>query len=224
MTLSLWQYQRPNHRDSDSITLTVGCHGSDNDLIIYTEYKTESHWQCHFLDDINILGHSPMDNGTSLTVTLSYWHCHDDSKNDQVIETVIKSHGPLWLQQRSQLMISKSFKSTTTSTYKQWQWQLTVGLCLGVDLQPPNHDGGNDEDDQENGDTDSNDHQSLDLLVIIILKKNQCACHTCTLIKYQVECNSTNLTFWHTVKHGYSEYADNDLLPMTHSPTYKNIL
>lgn len=84
MTLSLWQYQRPIHRGSDSITLTVGCHGSDNDLIIYTEYKTESHWQCHFLDDIYILGHSPMDNGTLLTVTLSYWHCHDDSKNDRL--------------------------------------------------------------------------------------------------------------------------------------------
>lgn len=66
-----------------------------------------------------------------------------------------------------------------------------MGLCLGVDLQPPNHDGGNDEDDQENGNTDSDDHQSLDLLVIIILKKNQCTCHTCTLIKSQVECNLT---------------------------------
>lgn len=77
-------------------------------MTLYTEYKTESHWQCHFLDDIYILGHSPMDNGTSLTVTLSYWHCHDDSKNDQVIETVIKSHWPLWLQQRSQLIIKSS--------------------------------------------------------------------------------------------------------------------
>lgn len=53
-------------------------------MTLYTEYKTESHWQCHFLDDIYILGHSPMDNGTSLTVTLSYWHCHDDSKNDRL--------------------------------------------------------------------------------------------------------------------------------------------
>lgn len=109
-TLQYWKWKWHCHYDSinNPIIETVGCHGSDNDLIIYTEYKTESHWQCHFLDDIYILGHSPMNNGTSLTVTLSYWHCHDDSKNDQVIETVIKSHWPLWFQQRSQLMISKS--------------------------------------------------------------------------------------------------------------------
>lgn len=109
-TLQYWKWKWHCHYDSinNPIIETVGCHGSDNDLIIYTEYKTESHWQCHFLDDINIWGHSPMDNDTSPTVTLSYWHCSDDSKNDQVIETVIKSHWPLWFQQRSQLMISKS--------------------------------------------------------------------------------------------------------------------